>query len=89
MTEKIYESFIGGCIPVYAGDELVSEIFNPKAFINCNGKTPEQVANEIIKINNDKELYNDMISQQIFNNPNYINEKLDEVRKFIINIIEY
>lgn len=89
LTEKIYESFIGGCIPVYAGDELVSEIFNPKAFINCNGKTSEQIANEIIKINNDKDLYNKMISQQIFNNPNYINEKLDEVRNFLINIIEH
>lgn len=30
-----------------------------------------------------------MISQQIFNNPNYINEKLDEVRNFLINIIEH
>lgn len=74
---------------IYAGDELVSEIFNPKAFINCNGKTSEQIANEIIKINNDKDLYNEMVSQPMFNNKNYINEKLDKVRNFLINIIEH
>lgn len=88
LTEKIYESFMGGCIPVYAGDKFVSKIFNPKAFINCNEKSVNQIAEQINKINNNKELYDEMISQPMFNDSNYMKNKLSEVKHFLINIIE-
>lgn len=88
LTEKIYESFMGGCIPVYAGDKFVSKIFNPKAFINCNEKSVDQIVEQINKINNNKTLYDEMISQPMFNDSNYIENKLSEVKRFLINIIE-
>ena len=35
-TEKLAEAFAAGTIPIYWGDPKVEEVFNPKAFINCN-----------------------------------------------------
>ena len=87
-TEKIYDAYMAGCIPVYNGDPLITEIFNPKSFINCEGKSIEQIVNEINNVSNDETLYKEMISQPMFNNQNYILDKLSEVKRFLINIIE-
>ena len=35
VTEKLLQAFSGETIPIYWGDPLVAEEFNPAAFINC------------------------------------------------------
>ena len=32
-SEKIYQSFISGTIPIYFGNHMIDEIFNPKTYI--------------------------------------------------------
>lgn len=35
-TEKIYDAFVAGCIPIYWGDPAIEYYFNPRRFINYN-----------------------------------------------------
>ena len=34
VTEKILNAFLAGSIPIYYGDKLAKEIFNPDSFVN-------------------------------------------------------
>ena len=36
ITEKIYNAFLSGAIPIYYGDKIASDIFNTDAFINVD-----------------------------------------------------
>lgn len=36
ITEKIANAYMAGCVPIYWGDPLVMEDFNPGSFINAN-----------------------------------------------------
>lgn len=47
VTEKITDAFMAGCIPIYWGDQGVVRDFNPKAFINANGRTFDDVVQEV------------------------------------------
>jgi hypothetical protein len=67
VTEKIMHAFGAGCIPIYWGTQDVLMDFNPKAFINANDyKTFEGVIERIKEIDNNDELYLDMVNQPIF-----------------------
>jgi hypothetical protein len=35
QTEKIYDAMLERSIPIYCGDPLITELFNPKSFINA------------------------------------------------------
>ena len=39
VTEKILNAFYSGAIPIYCGSTIVTEFFNPKAFINMHDFT--------------------------------------------------
>ena len=45
-TEKIVQAFAAGTIPIYWGDPLIAETYNPEAFVNCHdyGSWDEVVA---------------------------------------------
>lgn len=50
-TEKIYQSFAAGNIPIYWGDPHVENWINEKAFINCNSfADPKEAIDYIISI---------------------------------------
>jgi hypothetical protein len=67
VTEKIMDAFYVNSIPIYWGSSTVDIDFNEKSFINAgNFNTVQDVINEIIKIDNDSNLYYDMITQSKF-----------------------
>lgn len=67
LTEKLLDAFSVNTIPIYWGDETVSKLFNPEAFINCHDYPDmKSVAEEVARINEDDDLYIHMISQSIF-----------------------
>lgn len=48
-TEKIYNAFSAGTIPIYWGDPLIEDLYNPKCFINIPKMANErQQINELI-----------------------------------------
>lgn len=73
-TEKIYDAFIAGCIPVYWGDPSVERYFNPKRFINYNDyKTQQELIDYLIYL--DK---NPLAAKKYFMEPVFINDNLPD-----------
>lgn len=89
-TEKILESFAAGTIPIYYGDETVSQDFNPKAFINCHDyDSIDAVIEEIRRLDNDEEAYLKMLNEPVFIGGKLPDRYSDEnILKFLSNIFE-
>lgn len=48
MTEKIIYAFLGGCVPIWYGDEIIFDIFNKDAFLFINVASEDDI-NSVIK----------------------------------------
>ena len=58
LSEKIYDSFRSGTIPIYYGDYVIDEFINPKTYILIKGeKDIDEKIEYIKKIDNDIKLY--------------------------------
>ena len=90
-SEKIYESFISGTIPIYFGNYMIDEYFNPKSLILIKSKKDLYNKIEFIKkVDNNNKLYKSILRQNIFINNNIkIQKDLDEEKiNFFLNIFE-
>lgn len=87
VTEKLIQAFAAGTIPIYWGDPSVAEVFNEKAFINCNKyESLEAVVEEIKKIDQDPVLFEEYLKQPIWRQSKEDLPSLDEYEKFLIQI---
>lgn len=90
-TEKLYQAFASGAVPIYWGDPDVSKVFNKRAFINAlDYKSIDEVVDRIIAIDNDAELYLELIAQPIFVNPSEETFEFQHVQlqRFLVRIFE-
>lgn len=77
-TEKLLEAFASGCIPIYYGDPLAVQDFNPKAFINAHDYSDlESLLTRVKEIDSNDELYWAMIQEPTFL-PNTLQKYADE-----------
>ena len=89
ISEKILDSFIAGTIPIYYGGYMVDEFINPKSFILIkNEKDMKEKIEYIKKIDNDENLYKNILKENLFINDNLIKILKKENIKFINNIFE-
>jgi hypothetical protein len=76
-TEKIFEPMLANSIPVYWGNPIVHNDFNTKSFINYHDyKNDAKVIEKIIKIDQNDNLFLEMLMQPRLNN-NQINTFTD------------
>ena len=87
-SEKIYQSFISGTIPIYFGNHMIDEIFNPKSYILIkNEKDLIEKIEYIKKIDFNDKLYINIIKENLFINNNSITGNLEEEKiQFFFNI---
>ena len=88
-TEKIIDAFIARTIPIYWGDEVITNNINPKAFINYN--TSKDIANvikQIKQIDKNDDLWLKIANESIFVQKNFEKIKEKELEQFLIKIIE-
>jgi hypothetical protein len=89
ISEKIYDSFISGTIPIYYGDYIVDEYINPKSFILIKDEKNINDKIEYIKeIDHNNEIYLNILKEKIL-----INENIDKIiekeeKEFLFNIFE-
>lgn len=77
-TEKIFQPMLVNSIPIYWGNPLVYEDFNTKSFINFHDyKNEEELIEKIIEVDQNPDLYLEMLSQPYFPN-NELNEYVKE-----------
>ena len=61
-TEKIMSSFMARTVPIYWGNPLIAEEFNPEAFVNANGMEAEELLETVRRIDDDDNLWCRMVS---------------------------
>ena len=87
LSEKIFDSFISGTIPIYYGDYMVDEYINPKSFILIRGKKDIFEKIELIKkIDNNDKFYKLLLKEDVFINRNFRNKIINEKINFLFNI---
>lgn len=90
-TEKIMEAFAGDTIPIYWGSPRIGEEFNPKAFVNCHEfSCMDEVLARVKEINENEELYLDMIKAPIITEGSQAKKYLeaDYAEKFLLSVFE-
>lgn len=84
-TEKIMEAFAAGVVPIYYGDPGITKDFNPKAFINASDYDDfDSVVERVKQIDNDEELYLNMLNEPIIQP----NADVVELKDFLLPIFE-
>ena len=88
LTEKIYNAFKSGTIPIYWGDPCVTDIFNEKTFINVENNPNYTKIVELIKLlDNNDDLYNEYFKNNPIINPELHDKRLNNDIKKICNIL--
>jgi hypothetical protein len=86
-TEKILNAFAAGVIPIYWGDPLIEEYFNPKRFINIRDESDFESAAQLIKsLDENDELYNEFLAQPIESELFNIKERRTALEAFVHNV---
>ncbi len=89
LTEKIISCFAAGTVPIYWGDPCINEVISSNAYINVNDfKSLDQAIDYIQMIDQDMELYKNILKQPAFKDNEYIKKKEEEIENFLINIID-
>ncbi|MBP7866501.1 MAG: glycosyltransferase [Acidobacteria bacterium] len=66
-TEKIYEAFLAGAVPIYWGSPRVEEDFNPAAFINAHRfASLGELVDHVRIVDRDEALYRGYLSEPCF-----------------------
>lgn len=87
-TEKILNAFAAKTIPIYWGNPMIDREFNTKRFINCHEyKDFNEVLEIIKKIDNNDELYLQIINEPILNN-NFLSTTESNFELFLRNIFD-
>lgn len=89
-TEKLLQAITSG-IPVYYGadDDWIWKIFNKDAFIYCNGLNTLEVIKEIIRLNNNDDLYLEKYNRPVFTEDAFeiMEKELNEWDKFVRMVV--
>jgi hypothetical protein len=89
-TEKIMETILQDCIPIYWGNKLVSRDFNSHRFIDYNQfKSEEDLIKRILEIDQNDDLAIDMIVQPPFSSSKTTHEEEHkQVLEILCGIVE-
>ena len=66
QTEKIIHPMMVNSIPIYWGNPTPETDFNTKSFIFCNNLTDDEICDKIQRIENDEDLYRNILEQPWF-----------------------
>ena len=65
VTEKILMAFLGGCIPIYYGSELVFDIFNRDSFVYYDIENSQPAIDPVHKLEENPSEYSKMLRKPI------------------------
>ncbi len=67
ITEKFADAAAANAVPIYWGDPTIGKLFNTRAFINCHDfSTLEEAVEQVRKVDQNDELYRQMLSEPWF-----------------------
>ena len=80
-------SYTYGSIPIYWGNCEIETYFNKDTFINCNDLSNQEIIDKIREIDNNQELYNEMVLLDPFKGNDYISYFSDKFMNFMKKIL--
>lgn len=86
ITEKILHGYFSSCIPIYWGSKYIHEIFNKDSFVyidDYNQENIEKAIEEIKLLDNNDELYLNMVNQPVFSDGFDIDDYFQNLKKAI------
>ena len=89
-TEKIYDAFRANSIPIYFGNPFVANEINKESFVMWDGNTDSinKVIDKIIEIDENEELYIEMLKANKLVESNLIEMQYKKLEKFLLDIFE-
>lgn len=89
-TEKLYHPLLVKSIPIYWGNPLVTDYFNPRAFINCNDFSSfDEVIRYVQKVDEDDVLYESMLQEPpVLNNSKLQNMTRQTIEAQVLKIAQ-
>ncbi|CAB9527238.1 Glycosyltransferase family 10 (fucosyltransferase) [Seminavis robusta] len=61
ITEKILNSYLGGCVPIYYGTKEIFDIFHKDSFVFYNVTNPQPALEQLQMLENDPNAYQKML----------------------------
>lgn len=87
-TEKIMEPMLVNSVPIYWGNKLIDQDFNPASFVNVsNYSSLEEAVEHIVRLDQNDDEYLSLLSAPWFNEENYLNWE-EQLIAFFDNIFE-
>ena len=89
-TEKIIDPLIANSIPIYLGDPMITNEFNPKAFVNvADFQNQEELLQRLRILDTDQDLYLEMLHSPIFtDNTDWLQHHILNARDFLDSIFQ-
>lgn len=89
-TEKILDAFASQSIPIYWGDPLIEETFNPDAFVHARRFAGEkELIDYVINLSEDPARCVRMLNAPVFRNPAIPGQKAQEVLEFMEGVFRH
>ena len=89
ITERLDAAFAAKTIPIYWGNPYATEVYNPKAFINCHDYDSfDDVVKKVIELDNNDDEYLKMLKEPAFIVNKPIHAFKEELAGFLSKIVE-
>ena len=89
ITEKLFDSFEAGTIPIYYGDDSILELLNNKSYIHIKNESEFDEKIELIKkIDQNDTLYEQMIKEKIVIDDSRYQKEYQKYKDFIYHIFD-
>ena len=89
QTEKIIDAYASRCIPIYWGNPLVTEEFNPESFVNARDfRNDRELIDYLLKLADDPDRQLAMLNAPIFRDPQVFEHAEEELLSFFTRIFE-
>ena len=89
ISEKLFEAFEAGTIPIYYGDDTVLELINNKSYIHIRDESEYDEKIKLIKkIDNDDKLYEKIIKEKIVLDDYRYSKEEKKYKDFIYHIFD-
>ena len=89
ISEKLFEAFEAGTIPIYYGDDTVLELINNKSYIHIRDESEYDEKIKLIKkIDNDDKLYEKIIKEKIVLDDYRYSKEEKKFKDFIYHIFD-
>lgn len=89
MSEKLFQAFAAGTVPIYWGDTEADQVINPNAYVNVSRyHSLSDVVDHIRELETDEQKYLEMLHEPVFVEKYRIADHIEEIKRFLFHIFE-